>query len=88
MITQIEKFGATWCGPCKVLDKTLEKITGVYINKYDVDQFEDLAEERGIRSIPVLVFWDENNQEVDRLIGAVSLDKINEVLEKWKQVIQ
>ena len=88
MITQIEKFGATWCGPCKVLDKTLEKVTGVYINKYDVDQFEDLAEERGIRSIPVLVFWDENNQEVDRLIGAVSLDKINEVLEKWKQVIQ
>ena len=84
MITQIEKFGATWCGPCKVLDKTLEKITGVYINKYDVDQFEDLAEERDIRSIPVLVFWDENNQEVDRLIGAVSLDKINEVLEKWK----
>lgn len=84
MITHIEKFGATWCGPCKVLDKTLEKVTGVYINKYDVDQFEDLAEERGIRSIPVLVFWDENNQEVDRLIGAVSLDKINEVLEKWK----
>lgn len=84
MITHIEKFGATWCGPCKVLDKTLEKVTGVYINKYDVDQFEDLAEERGILSIPVLVFWDENNQEVDRLIGAVSLDKINEVLEKWK----
>lgn len=84
MITHIEKFGATWCGPCKVLDKTLEKVTGVYINKYDVDQFEDLAEERDIRSIPVLVFWDENNQEVDRLIGAVSLDKINEVLEKWK----
>lgn len=84
MITHIEKFGATWCGPCKILDKTLEKVTGVHINKYDVDQFEDLAEERGIRSIPVLVFWDENNQEVDRLIGAVSLDKINEVLEKWK----
>ena len=84
MITQIEKFGATWCGPCKVLDKTLEKVTGVYVKKYDVDQFEDLAEERGIRNIPVLVFWDDNNQEVDRLIGAVSLEKINEVLEKWK----
>lgn len=84
MITQIEKFGATWCGPCKVLDKTLEKVTGVHINKYDVDQFEDLAAERGILRIPALVFWDENNQEVDRLIGAVSLNKINEVLEKWK----
>mgnify|MGYP003461259362 len=84
MITQIEKFGATWCGPCKVLDKTLEKVTGVYINKYDVDQFEDLAAERGVRNIPVMIFRDENGQEVERIIGAVSLDKINEVLEKWK----
>ena len=84
MITQIEKFGATWCGPCRVLDKTLEKVTGVHINKYDVDQFEDLAEERGIRNIPVLIFKDENDQEVERLIGAVPLNRINEVLEKWK----
>ena len=84
MITQIEKFGATWCGPCKVLDKTLEKVTGVEINKYDVDQFEDLAAERGVRNIPVMIFRDENDQEVERIFGAVSLDKINEVLEKWK----
>jgi len=84
MITQIEKFGAAWCGPCKVLDKTLEKVTGVEINKYDVDQFEDLAAERGVRNIPVMIFRDENDQEVERIIGAVSLDKINEVLEKWK----
>jgi thioredoxin 1 len=84
MITQIEKFGASWCGPCKVLDKTLEKVTGVDINKYDVDQFEDLAAERGVRNIPVMIFRDENDQEVERIIGAVSLDKINEVLEKWK----
>lgn len=83
MITHIEKFGASWCGPCKVLDKTLEKVTGVDIQKYDVDQFEDLAEERGVRNIPALIFWN-GNQEVDRLIGAVSLDKINEVIEKWK----
>ena len=33
MITRIEKFGATWCGPCKILDKTLEKVTGVHIDK-------------------------------------------------------
>ena len=84
MVAKCLKFGATWCGPCKVLDKTLEKVTGVYVKKYDVDQFEDLSEERGVRSIPVLIFWDENNQEVDRLMGAVSLDKINEILEKWK----
>ena len=83
MITQIEKFGASWCGPCKVLDKTLEQVTDVVINKYDVDQFEDLAEERGVRNVPALIFWD-GDKEVDRLIGAVPLSTINAVLEKWK----
>lgn len=83
MITHIEKFGASWCGPCKVLDKTLEKVTGVDIQKYDVDQFEDLAEERGVRNVPALIFWD-GDKEVDRLIGAVPLSTINAVLEKWK----
>lgn len=83
MITHIEKFGASWCGPCKVLDKTLEKVTGVGIQKYDVDQFEDLAEKRGVRNVPVLIFWN-GDQEVDRLVGAVPLSTINEVIEKWK----
>lgn len=83
MITHIEKFGASWCGPCKVLDKTLEKVVGVDIHKYDVDQFEDLAEERGILNVPALIFWN-GDQEVARLMGAVPLSTINEVIEKWK----
>ena len=83
MITHIEKFGASWCGPCKVLDKTLEKVTGVDIQKYDVDQFEDLAEKRGVRNVPALIFWN-GDQEVERLVGAVPLITINEVIEKWK----
>jgi thioredoxin 1 len=83
MITHIEKFGASWCGPCKVLDKTLEKVTGVDIQKYDVDQFEDLAEERGVRNVPVLIFWN-GDKEVERLVGAVPLSTINAVIEKWQ----
>ena len=50
MITKIEKYGSSWCGPCKVLDRTLQQITEVDVVKYDVDEYEDLAEEKGIRS--------------------------------------
>ena len=82
MITHIEKFGANWCGPCKVLDKTLQQITEVDVIKYDVDEYEDLAMEKNIRNVPVLIFYDGDN-EVDRLIGAVSLEAINKVIEKW-----
>lgn len=84
MITHIEKYGAQWCGPCRVLDKTLEQLTEVDVIKYDVDEYEDLAMQKNIRSVPVLIFYDGDN-EVDRLIGAVSLDTINKVIEKWKK---
>lgn len=84
MITHIEKYGATWCGPCRALDRTLEQITEVDVIKYDVDEYEDLAMQKNIRSVPVLIFYNGDN-EVDRLIGAVSLDTINKVIEKWKE---
>lgn len=84
MITHIEKYGATWCGPCRALDRTLEQLTEVDVIKYDVDEDEDLAMRKNIRSVPVLIFYDGDN-EVDRLIGAVSLDTINKVIEKWKE---
>ena len=83
MITHIEKYGAAWCGPCRALDRTLEQITEVDVIKYDVDKYEDLAMQKNIRNVPVLIFYDGDN-EVDRLIGAVSLDTINKVIEKWK----
>lgn len=82
MITHIEKFGATWCSPCKALDKTLQQLTTVDVIKYDVDEYEDLAVEKKIRNIPVLIFYD-GDTEVDRLVGAVSLETINKVIEKW-----
>lgn len=84
MITRIEKFGSSWCGPCKILDRTLEQVKNVEIVKYDVDEYEDLATEKSIKNIPVLIFYD-GDKEVDRLIGAVSLNKINEIIDKWKQ---
>ena len=82
MITHIEKYGAEWCGPCRVVDATLDQITDIDVIRYDVDEYEDLAVEKKIRNIPVLIFYDGEN-EVDRLVGAVSLETINKVIEKW-----
>lgn len=86
MITKIEKFGAHWCSPCKQLDKTLSKITDINIVKYDIDDNEELATEKNIRNVPVLIFYNENNEEVDRLVGAVSLNAINNTIEKWNNL--
>ena len=80
MITRIEKFGASWCGPCKVLDRTLEQLTGIEIVKHDVDEEEERANARGIRNVPVLIYYNEQDEEVKRTVGAVSLVTIISII--------
>ena len=81
MVTKIEKYGASWCGPCRVLDKTLEQIASdvVEIVKYDVDEDEERAAEKGIRNIPVLIFY-AGDKEIKRITGAVPLGEILKVI--------
>ena len=88
MIKRIEKFGATWCGPCKVLDKTLETLKNsealenIEIVKYDVDEHEELTSSRNIRNVPVLIFYNEDNEEVNRTVGSLTTNKIIEIINK------
>lgn len=85
MITRIEKFGAEWCGPCKILDATLEKVKDVEVVKYDVDEVDEaILAERSIRNIPQLFFINESGKIVHHVVGAISLDRINEILNKFK----
>ena len=76
MITHIEKFGAEWCSPCRVLERTLEQITDIDVVKYDVDEDSDLASEKKIRSIPVLIFYN-GDTEVDSFKRHCSYQSIN-----------
>lgn len=91
MIKKIEKFGAAWCGPCKILDRTLEqmissdKLKGIEVIKYDVDDYEDLASEKHIRNVPVMIYYDENNEEVERSVGAIPATTIVNIIDKWNQ---
>lgn len=76
MVTRIEKFGASWCGPCKVLDRTLEQISGIEIVKHD----EELANSKGIRNVPVLIYYNDRDEEVKRTVGAISLGTIMQIV--------
>ena len=68
---KVVQFSATWCGPCKMLSKTLENfdVEGVEIAKLDIDESRDLAMQFGVRSVPLLVVF-ENGEEVRRSPGA------------------
>lgn len=72
-------FFATWCGPCKVLAKTLESMNancdGFKIVKIDTDDDPDLASRYGISALPTLIIF-KDGAEKKRFVGIVSEDKI------------
>jgi thioredoxin 1 len=63
-------YYADWCGPCKMLEPTVESLAadGVVVAKVDVDANQSLARERGIRGVPTLELYADGEQ-VERLSG-------------------
>lgn len=79
MSVQVLKFSAAWCGPCRVLSETLKDVDG--IDTIDIDQEMDMADKYNIKGVPTLLFL-KDGEEVERLSGAISLSKYQEVLSK------
>ena len=58
----IYKLGASWCAPCRVMDRVISGILGVNdhlvnrIHVIDIDEYPEISEYFGISSIPVCLF--------------------------------
>ena len=81
---KILKFESDSCPQCKALSATLEKITKEYktdMKSIDIeeDNNQDLIRKYNIRSIPTLIFLNED-QEYNRLVGNQSYATINKII--------
>lgn len=81
---KILKFESDSCPQCKALSATLERITKEYktdMKSIDIeeDNNQDLIRKYNIRSIPTLIFLNED-QEYNRLIGNQSYATINKII--------
>jgi len=69
-------FYADWCGPCKMLMPTVEKLAkefdgSVEIQKLNIDENQAIAAKFNVRSIPTLLFI-KDQKIVERVNGMTS----------------
>jgi thioredoxin 1 len=79
-------FYADWCGPCRMLAPTIEKLAQDYqgrviIAKVNVDSLPATAGQYGIQGIPAVFIFDKG-QVVQRLVGLRPAGEYAKVLDK------
>jgi thioredoxin 1 len=80
-------FWAEWCGPCRMIAPSVEAIAEEYkekagVYKMNVDENMSVPQRFGIRGIPTLILF-KGGQEQERIVGAVSREKLAEVIDKY-----
>lgn len=82
--TVLVDFGATWCGPCRMIAPVLEEVAkerpDVTVCKVDVDEERELALEYGVSSIPTLLVF-RDGKVVNQSIGAIPKERILAMLQ-------
>jgi thioredoxin len=79
------EFGATWCGPCKVVEPELQALARDYAGRakvvsVDIDQSPFLARQLGVQSVPTFLVFHQG-RPVNGKTGALKKAQLAELIE-------
>ncbi len=78
-------FFTTWCGPCKAVAPTVERLAqdGYAVCKVNAEQRPELATRYGVTSVPTLVVF-KGGEQVARFTGVQSERTLRQALDSAK----
>ena len=81
------EFWASWCGPCKMIDPVVGKLSKDHEEKLkcyklNTDESPDIASQYGVRSIPTMMIF-KNGEKKDSVIGAVPESTLIACIDKF-----
>ena len=85
---KIIKIGSSWCSGCVVMRpiwEAIEKEIKLDTTYYDFDIYEDMLKEKyniGDK-LPIIIFEDDNEVELERIIGEIKKEDLLEKIKKY-----
>ncbi|SEK49937.1 thioredoxin [Haloferax larsenii] len=76
-------FYADWCGPCKMLEPTVEQLaanTDAAIVKVDVDKNQELAAQYQVRGVPTLLLF-ADGEPAEQIVGVRGYDDLEGLID-------
>ena len=82
--TVLVAFGASWCGPCRLMAPGLRALAAsrwdrLVVAKLDVEDSPAIADRYGVETFPICILF-RDGEEIERLDGYMPLRKIEGIL--------
>lgn len=81
----VADFWAPWCGPCRALSPTIDRVADqfagkVKVGKVNVDENVDLATKYDVATIPRVMIFKGGDQPIFMHVGVISEAELSKVI--------